>query len=179
MADPLADFRKATKKFEKQMVGTMTRATRQAAKVVRDEMMGLTGAVDHSLADLAREGHPYRVPDRGGIVGDPHPDYIVHEQSGALQGGLSQPQVAASGNQVTADIHSPAEHTAWLLLGTPTMRPRDFATAALINTELHVAATMAQAHAAVHDERHVQDDFRPDLDVMDHGAHPAQLPERG
>lgn len=81
---------------------------------------------DHTLEQLAKMGHPYSTrfaPDSG-----PHPDNIVHNQSGTLYDAIQR-------NDNLSDIVSSVEvgvsendvsYIKDLIVGTPKMRPRNF-----------------------------------------------------
>jgi len=150
----------------------MADATDDAASILLTEMKRLTAIADHSLKDLADLGHPYRV---GAPPNQPHSDWIVHRQSEDLYNGLRKTNPSFNGNTVTVELHSDSDHTWHLILGTPTMRPRDFVSAAIINTKAIVDRTFEMHWARLHDE-FLQGGFRLDRRLIDHGAYPAQLP---
>lgn len=176
MPDPLADFRQAARKFEREMAKAMGAALRDGAELVLDEMRQLTAATGNTLEDLAKMGHPYAWRNKGK---EPFADWIVHHQEGDLQGGLARGRLAGGSSRVEIEIHSGADHTWYLLLGTRYMRPRDFVTAALFYQEDRVAELLQQAHARVHDVPGRTPGFRPHIMPILHSVNPAELPERG
>lgn len=174
MADPLAEFKRASARFQRDVARAMAQATRAASAVLVEEMQGLAGAVDHTLQELAALGHPYSTRPEAGP--GPHPDFIVHEQEGDLLGSIGRVKPTVTPEGVTGGVTVTDPKAEWLLLGTPTMRPRDFVSAAIIYQEDAVAEIFRKAHAGVHDEPAVQQGFRMDVNLGDHGEHPAELP---
>ena len=173
----LSDFRRGLKQFEREMVQAMARATRAASAVLVEEMEGLSSAIDHSLEDLRALGHPYSTQESAGSA--PHPDFIIHEQSGDFLGSIGAEKVTVNEAAVEGGVHITDRKAEWLLLGTPSMRPRDAVSSALIYREDQVAGIYQAAHAKVHDEPGSQEGFRMDVTLGDHGAYPAELPEKG
>jgi len=163
--------------FRKDARKAMTQATNAASRLVFDEMKGLAGSIDHTLEDLRRLGHPYSWHFRGT---PPHPDYVVHVQreghGESLLQGLQRLPARYQGGVIRSEIHSHAQHTWYVLLGTRFMRPRDFVTAALIVQRRKVADLYEQAHAALHD-RSRSGGFLITLQKMAHDEFPAELPE--
>lgn len=174
MADPLADFKRAARQFERDVARAMAQATRASSRVLAEEMEGLAGAIDHSLQDLADLGHPYSAQLPKGSA--PHPDFIIHDQSGDFLGSIGPEPVRTDENVTVGGVHITDRKAEWLLLGTPAMRPRDNVSAAIIYQEDMVAEIYQKAHAAVHDEPGTQAGFRMDVELGDHGAYPAELP---
>lgn len=174
MAQPgtLQALIRGLQRFSRDMDQAMTRAVEQSARDLVAAMETLTSMTDHSLADLARLGHPYGThepPNR------PHSDWRVHHQSGDLQGGLGYRMNITQ--LIEADIHSTAPHTWYLLLGTRYMRPRDFVSAALIRTQPRIANNFLEAHRMVH-EIHQGKRFKTEMTLIPHEDIPAQLPRR-
>src|SRR6185312_2507529 len=99
MADPLQSVRLAQQKHLRDVQEAMVKATRQAGEVVFDAMYEETSLIDHDLAALRRMGHPYRKDDPQGV---PHPDWLVHHQSGDLQETLSFRYPVVRGDEVVA-----------------------------------------------------------------------------
>lgn len=132
MADPLASIRMAQQQHLREVTEAMRVATDHAAEIVFDEMLAETSLVDHSLEELRKMGHPYK---QGKPQGQPHPDWLVHHQTGELQEGLSRTAAAVRSGGVEAEIHSEAPYTWYLLLGTRYMRPRDFVSASLYKSK--------------------------------------------
>lgn len=174
MADPLADFRKAARAFERNVARAMAQATRAASTVLVEEMEGLAGAIDHTLPQLKALDHPYATRHEAGSA--PHPDFIVHEQSGDFKGSIGRASVAVTDEGITGGVTITDRKAEWLLLGTPTMRPRDLVSSAIIYQEDMVAEIYRKAHAAVHDEPAVQQGFHMEVTLGDHDAYPAELP---
>ena len=172
MAD-LKDFNQGLKKFEQDMENAMARATWVASGILMEEMAELASAVDHSLEDLRRLGHPYgqeKPPN------EPHEDWIIHHQSGDFVSSIARVPVDVASDFITGGVKVTDRKAEWLLLGTPTMRPRAADTAAVIYQEDAVAEAYRAAHAAVHDEPAVQEGFRMDVDLRTY-EHPTELPE--
>lgn len=113
--------------------------------VMRGLIQGLMGAMDlyrkgvleqvalvdeHTLKELAKMGHPYakRKPKD-----QPHPDEVVHQQSGALAKGFRVTRVKEEGGLSIGLSHTSAV-VDYLIFGTATMRPRRFHVAAFFHT---------------------------------------------
>jgi hypothetical protein len=124
----LENCKRAQEQHLRAMQEAMATATDHAATLLFEEMYAETSLEDHSLEDLRKMGHPYR---QGAPQGVPHPDWLVHHQSGDLQEGLSRTPVQVSGSTAEVEFHSEAPYTWYLLLGTRYMRPRDFVSASL------------------------------------------------
>ena len=176
MADPLADFRRAARRFEQDVARAMARATREASGILAEAMEGLAGAIGHSPADLAAMDHPYATRHPAGS--GPFSDFVIHRQSGDFQDSIGRAAVVTTPEAVVGGVHITDRKAEWLLLGTPAMRPRDAVSAAIIYQEDAVANIFRKAHAAVHDEPAVQAGFTMDVTLGDHGAYPAELPAK-
>lgn len=181
MADPLADFRRASAQFQRNMARAMAQATRAATTVLADEMRGLASSTGVSLADLAAAGHPYarRFPPGSG----PKEDWIVHEQDGDLLGSIKGVPAIAGPDAVTGAVQVTSPHAGYVVqdeaASQSPMRPRDFVSAAVIYQEDRVAEIYRKAHAAVHDVPGDQGGFRMDVTLGEHGGFAADLPEPG
>lgn len=83
-----------------------------------------TGLQDHTLEELRQMGNPYAasLPEDSG----PHPDALVHRQSGKLQESLRVSTVMETSRTFAVYIVSNSPYIQALLHGTPTMRPRPF-----------------------------------------------------
>jgi hypothetical protein len=152
----------------------MVEATTDAAILLLQEMEFLTDRIDHDLKQLREMGHPYanRNPQ-----GQPHPDWIVHIQSGDLQRGLKLLPTRMTGGKIEADILSEAPYTWYLLLGTRLMRSRDFVSAALLNRAGDLETIFINAFLSVCD-RKVGSAPRMDVRTIPHDVYQAQLPSR-
>jgi hypothetical protein len=163
--------------FQKQMRKVMTDATNVASRLVFDEQKGLASAIDHTLEDLRRLGHPYSWHFPAGSL---HPDYIVHtqreEKGESLLQGLQRLPARYKNGIIRSEIHSHAAHTWHVILGTRRMRPRDFVSAALIVQRNTVASLYENAHSALHDQAR-SGGFLIELTKMAHDRYPAELPE--
>ncbi len=92
---------------------------------------------DHSLSDLRKMGHPYRI----GGPGLHHPTpWQVHTQSGSLLGSKTSGTIDASflGTALKAAAYvklneSIAEHAKYVIWGTSKMIPRDFLSGSLFD----------------------------------------------
>lgn len=154
------------------MRAAMTVATDRSAERLLEEMKFLAARIDHDLEDLRRMGHPYA---KGKPQGQPHPDWLVHIQSGELQGGLRRLPAAISGQQIEAQILSEAKHTWYLLLGTRKMRPRDFVSAAIIRRRVEIEAMYLRLFVEQLDKQYPAS-FRTEVNLIPHTEQAAQLP---
>lgn len=156
---------------------TLEAAVEDVAEDLVAEMFALTGLEDHSLAELRALGHPYtqRHPAGSG----PHPDYEVHRQSGELQDSLRvEHEGVWRGGQVASEIHDDSEHLWHVLQGTDVMRPRDFASAAILRELGAAEARVRLAFAAAGDAYQDDGDSVIEVELIDHSQHEAQLPGR-
>lgn len=163
----------AASRIMREMEAVMAAAANEAADLLLHQMVRLTSLLDHTLKDLAAMGHPYRAKSPMGS--GPHPDYMLHSQSNQLAEGLYALPVKKSGFVFTAEIHSDAPHTWFVLLGTRKMRARDFVSAALITERALVGHMLEMAF------RHVLSGgeaagFEPEIHLIPHDGQPAQLP---
>jgi len=168
----LDTLRTATQVHMRDMRAAMVTATDQSAELLLQEMKFLASRIDHDLEQLRRMGHPYA---KDKPQGQPHPDWLVHIQSGELQRGLKRRPVSLSGNKIEAEIISEARHTWFLLLGTRKMRSRDFVSAAIINRRSQIEARYVTAFLAQLDFNRGQS-FRAQMTLIPHSLYPAQLP---
>lgn len=176
MPDPMASVDAAKQKLMRDMRAAMTQACDQSATILLDEMKALAARTDHDLKQLAEMGHPYGW-GKGREPGDPHPDWIVHLQSGELYGGLKKTPAEVSHLKIRAEIHSEARHTWYVLLGTEKMRPRDFVSAALITREREVQRLFENALAIGLGEPSTTTTGDPALvTLLPRDEFPAQLP---
>lgn len=171
MSTGTGQFHEAAKRHLRDTRAIMTATLDRAAQLLLDEMRMLTAKVDHDLQALKELGHPYRAK---APQGQPHPDWLVHIQSGDLQAGLKRLPAQVRGGAVEAELHSQAPYTWYLLLGTRYMRPRDFVSAAIINREPDVNALLSRAWAALHEGSSAAVRFQ--VTLLDHPVYPAQLP---
>lgn len=174
MADPLAEFKRASARFKRDVARAMAQATRDASALLVEEMQGLASAIDHTPEELAALDHPYATRHAAGSA--PHPDFIVHEQSGDFLESIGRVRPTVTKEAVTGGVEITDRKAEWLLLGTPVMRPRDAVSAAVIYQEDQVAEIFRKAHAAVHELPSVQQGFRMEVTLGDHDAYPAELP---
>lgn len=154
------------------MRAAMTTVTDQAAGRLLEEMKFLAARIDHDLEDLRRMGHPYGADKP---QGQPHSDWLVHIQSGELQGGLRKLPASVSGQKIEAQILSQARHTWFLLLGTRKMRPRDFVSAAIIRRRVEIEAMYLRAFVEQLDKQS-PNNFRTEVNLIPHNERAAQLP---
>lgn len=82
---------------------------------------------DHTLQDLQRMGHPYA---RSAPVPIHSPSWLVHKQTGRLRDAIKmEPPKRISLGKWQASVYvdtSVAPYAAAVIMGTPTMVPRDF-----------------------------------------------------
>lgn len=98
----------------------------QAGKVLEEGVRNHAQLMDHSLKKLAEMGHPYarRLPMDSG----PHPDQMIHIQSGLLYKNVEK-VVELSGNHALVAVgidERKVPYIGYLIYGTSKMRPRDF-----------------------------------------------------
>jgi hypothetical protein len=168
----LQTIRQATLTHMRDMRAAMTVATDRSAELLLEEMKFLAMRIDHDLEDLRRMGHPYA---KGKPQGVPHPDWLVHIQSGDLQEGLRTLPASITGQQIEAQILSAARHTWFLLLGTRKMRPRDFVSAAIIKRRVEIEAMYLRLFVEQLDRQNPAA-FRTEVNLIPHTEQVAQLP---
>jgi hypothetical protein len=168
----LASIKAATQTHLRDMRAAMVGATNRSAEMLLQEMKFLAARIDHDLEDLRRMGHPYA---KGKPQGQPHPDWLVHIQSGDLQGGLKRLPATVTGQKIEAEILSEARHTWFLLLGTRKMRPRDFVSAAIIQRRVEIEAMYLRAFMEQLDKQYPAA-FRTEVTLIPHTEQAAQLP---
>jgi len=153
-------------------------ATEDVAEDLLQAMRGLTGLQDHTLAELAALDHPYAKRHSSGS--GPHPDYEVHRQNGDLQDGL-RPDHAGTwqGGQVVSEIHDDAEHLWHILQGTKLMRPRDFASAAILQNLGAFEDRYRRAFKAAGGVYRDDGNTVIEVELIPHDRQEAQLPEGG
>ncbi len=177
MANDLAELHTFHAAYVTRLKREMEAAVEDVAEDLAAEMRSLTGLQDHSLAELRALGHPYaqRHPAGSG----PHPDYEVHHQSGELQDTLRvEHEGVWRGGQVASEVHDDADHLWHVLQGTDVMRPRDFASAAILRGLGAAEMRYRLAFAAAGDA--YQDDGNSviEVELIEHDRHEAQLPGR-
>lgn len=97
-------------------------------KDVDEEITKNMSLSDHSIADLASMGHPYKI---GGVV--PHsPSWLVHKHSGRLveskESGVEKASITFGKLSASAWIRldeNDAEYAVFIIYGTRKMIPRD------------------------------------------------------
>lgn len=142
MADPIILTEQHFAKVQKELERAMGAANRRVAQLILEEMKDLTSMEDHTPEDLRKLGYPYR---RDAPADHPHKDFRVHRQSGDLHDGLEIEQGQPGGVIISDGIVSHAPHTMHVILGTRSMRPRDFVTEAIDQTQDQVDAIYDQA----------------------------------
>lgn len=172
MNDPMASIDAAKARVMREVRAAMYQAVDQSAKVLLEEMKLLTSRIDHSLKQLEEMGHPYR---QGEAPGNPHPDWIVHLQSGRLQAGLKRLPPVVTTQSIMADLLSEAPYTWYLLLGTRRMRPRDFVSAAMITRGPEIERIFDQHFQSVMD-RPIRTGTSMTSRLIEHTLYRAQLP---
>jgi hypothetical protein len=109
----IAAQEKVRRNFERAVREVVARGVMELA--LRD-----TDLTDHTLADLARLGHPYsRRYGRNKL----HDDRLIHRQSGKLQEEFRDSTVRA-GDRILYTLRNAAFYWPYLRDGTETMRPR-------------------------------------------------------
>lgn len=99
---------------------TLHEANKLNAKLLKQKAREDSSLTDHSLADLARMGHPYakRAPN------PPHPPYMVHRQTGKYIAGFFS-RTGQRGDTWFIEFGNNADPvTTWLEGGTKKMIPR-------------------------------------------------------
>jgi HK97 gp10 family phage protein len=125
-------------------------ATGEAASRLYHVVYRYASLKDHSLADLAKMGHPYarkdskKSTDSVSIIkykdSGPHPDYMVHAQSGNLAGNIKK-KSGLMGNKAIAAVgvyEADVPYIKYLIFGTSKMRPRPFLQQAWIDVQADV-----------------------------------------
>jgi len=97
-----------------------------AGGIVESNVKQHASETDHSLADLAAMGHPYSRRYSAGAA--PHPDDVVHQQSGTLYANIEKSQdLNAIHSTVAVGVdESKVPYIGDLITGTSKMRPRNF-----------------------------------------------------
>jgi hypothetical protein len=98
------------------------RLIRTATRDLYDRAKLYLSLQDHTLADLARLGHPYARRFGAHTL---HPDYFLHVQTGTLIASLNY-EVTETPGSVYGRIGNTAYYHRWLIYGTTKMRPRDY-----------------------------------------------------
>jgi hypothetical protein len=178
MPDDLAELHTLYATYVTRLKRELEAAVEDVSEDLRDRMHALVDHQDHSLAELRALGHPYAASLPIGSA--PHPDFEAHRQSGQLQDTLRvEHEGTWRGGQVASEVVDDAPYLEHLLYGTDVMRPRDFASAAILQELEHAEARVRRAHAAAGGE--VRDDGNAAIEVtlVDHSQHAAELPEMG
>lgn len=176
MADDLAGIYREYERYVSDLRRVLEAATEETADELLARMQTLTNLDDHTLADLRRLDHPYA--QRHGLGSGPHPDYEVHNQSGELHDTLrTEHEGRWLNGRLASEIHDDAGHLWHVLQGTEKMRPRDFASAAILQEIGDSETRYRAAFASVGDE--YRDDGRSviEVELIDHSEHEVQLPE--
>lgn len=178
MANDLAEISAHYQGYLNRVKRELESATEDVAEDLVTAMRDLTGLTDHSLADLRDLDHPYA--RRHALGSAPHPDYEVHRQEGDLQDGLRPEHGGTWQNgQVVSEVHDDAEHLWHVLQGTEHMRPRDFASAAILQ---HLGQFEARYRQAFQNAGgRYRDDGGSVIQValIEHDRQQAELPEGG
>ena len=104
----------------------------QARKILDDQVSRNISLTDHSLAELARMGHPYsaKYGPQGIPIHDPY--WQIHKQSGKLlkskYSEISEARITGGKLQASASVgldEGKAEHAPFVIFGTSRMIPRD------------------------------------------------------
>lgn len=178
MANDLAELGAFYRTYVNRLRREMEAAVEDVAEDLLATVRDLTSLTDHTLADLARLDHPYAQRHAAGTA--PHPDYEVHRQSGQLQDSLRVEHAGTwRGGRVESEIHADVPYLEHLLHGTEVMRPRDFASAAVLRNLGAAEARMRRAFAAAGGEYRDDGATAVEVELTEHDRHPAQLPERG
>lgn len=178
MPDDLQEIHEHYRDYVNTLRRSLEAATEDVAEDLVAEMRMLTSLQDHSLEDLRRADHPYA--QRHPLGSGPHPDYEVHRQSGELQDGL---QVEHGGTwrngRLESEISSDSDHLWHVLQGTDRMRPRDFASAAILRNLGEAEARYRRAFAAAGDTYKDDGGSVIEVTLIDHERHEVELPGRG
>ena len=178
MANDLQELSRHYQDYVNRLKRELEAATEDVAEDLVEAMRGLTELSDHSLADLAALDHPYA--RRHGVGAGPHPDYEVHRQQGDLQDGLrSEHEGTWRNGQVASEVHDDAEHLWHLLQGTERMRPRDFASAAILQNLGAFEDRYRRAFKAAGGRYRDDGGSVIEVELIPHDRQSAQLPEGG
>ena len=178
MANDLQEISDSYRRYVNNLRRALEGATEEVAEKLVDKMVNLTTLSDHSLEDLRKAGHPYAWRFSPGV---PHEDYLVHQQSEAdslWEGIHAEHEGTWQNDQIASEIHSESAHTWYLLLGTQTMRPRDFASAAIFEIESEANALYKKAFASAGGDFHDDSSLVIEVDPIPHDQYVAQLPNR-
>lgn len=102
--------------------GQTRRFVARGTRLMYDKCREFTSLTDHTLADLARLGHPYA---RRWAPHTLHPDYLVHIQTGTLQAGLTM-GVAELHTETVGWVANSTWYDKFVQLGTRYTRPRPY-----------------------------------------------------
>lgn len=178
MPNDLAELHTFYRSYKDRLRRELEAAVEDVAEGLRDRMHALVDHQDHSLADLRTLDHPYAA--RHPLGSGPHPDYEVHRQSGALQDTLRvEHEGVWRGGRVASDVLDDADHLPHLLFGTDVMRPRDFASAAILQELESAEARVRRAFAAAGGEFRDDGESVIEVQLVEHDQHVAQRPEVG
>jgi len=104
------------------------RFVHRATQLLFDTVREHASLTDHTLADLAKLGHPYSMRWGKDFL---HPDYLVHQQSGRLYSSIMQ-DTGESGQLFYGWVTSQGVYYApFVEFGTVKMRPRPFMSQAI------------------------------------------------
>lgn len=173
MAGTIQDLEKAFKSYTRVVTLAMEAATDLAAETLLTQMHDDVSMEDHTQKQLDEMGNPYNWAHAAGNL---HPDWQVHMQhQDGLRSDLTKTDAVNKNGIVTAEIHSGAPYTWYLLLGTVKMRPRDFVSAALIKQKAACNQIYESAWKQVN--QNVQAGrMEQKVTLIPHETYPAQLP---
>ncbi len=137
---------KVIDRFERMKTAMRRNAQRIVVRgqgIMYDKAREYTSLTDHSLADLARLGHPYARRFAPNYL---HPDYLVHQQSGMLTSGLRKDAIVeAPEGVIRGVVRNVTWYDPYVQLGTYKMRPRPYMAQVRIDTEGEIKSAAANA----------------------------------
>lgn len=179
MPNDLQELRAHYRGYINRLKRELEAATEDVAEDLAARMHDLTGLTDHTLAELRALDHPYARRNAPGIL---HDDWEVHRQEDD-DGDILQDQLRVEHEgrwdrgQVASEIHDDSAHLWYLLQGTVRMRPRDFASAAILQTVGDAEERYRKAFAAAGGVYKDDGNSIIEVDLIPHDLIPAQLPE--
>lgn len=114
----------------KRVKGELINSLKEAADILKQQMINNAGLTDHTLKELEKLGHPYSIRNTQSLH---TPNTLVHKQSGDLVNSI----VITTENKkiVVGSDEAVAPHVKYVIEGTAYMIPRDFILQSLKDVE--------------------------------------------